>query len=331
MVPCKKNDGRTERSNIILRKDNVANIRAVQDLFIWDGELSDESVDVGHLSLSYVNLELHNLGNANVNGYIRIVDGELVDEILDTASISQTSVSISVANLGNARSWELYIEEGELVDEIVDIELDLDSSTVHIVCDNMGNAETAYMTQIVEGELLDEVVDVSGVIRNSDAMVELTRSANSRGAETTHEGVLGHHQLSIDSGDLMDEVIDTLHVEASSNIHVHLSDSGNAYTTADNVILLHSELISQPVIDESFGHCGMPAFDEWRIVDERGIGRLDHQMWAACLVEQVSSGIVAPALPTRCLYPNLENCVSDCSTVSQDLYAQCIGTCVSLC
>ena len=70
----------TDGSTFLIRKNNVANVIGhgtdhVWELRIWDGELSDETMDVGELTNSYVDFKLHNVGNAQAD-YMRIVDGE---------------------------------------------------------------------------------------------------------------------------------------------------------------------------------------------------------------------------------------------------------------
>jgi hypothetical protein len=62
--PCLGNDGRTDGSLVVMSKRNVANIRGALDLSTWDGELSDESVDIGELTNSNINLNMENVGNA---------------------------------------------------------------------------------------------------------------------------------------------------------------------------------------------------------------------------------------------------------------------------
>jgi hypothetical protein len=77
-VPCSGNLGKTDGSRLTVTKQNVANVDGVSTLDIWDGELSDDSVDVGELRAnSAVNLNLENVGNAKVLGHIRIADGEV--------------------------------------------------------------------------------------------------------------------------------------------------------------------------------------------------------------------------------------------------------------
>jgi hypothetical protein len=238
----------TTGCKIDIEKENVANVKNVMELQIWDGELSDETVDVGDLVGSKVEIDLDNVGNAKVTGYLRIVDGELVDEVLDTTSISGCDIDMELDDVGNAYANTMEIIEGELVDELVDVELSLQGSSVEISADNVANAYTSTLLTIADGELQDEVLDVSGNIENSDIEIELEDVANAR----CRDG--GVTSIIINNGTLIDEVVDVWEI-IGSRVIVELEDSANAHAASSSVSFINNSTLMDATIDQSVGTC----------------------------------------------------------------------------
>jgi hypothetical protein len=173
--------GRTEYSILLVNKNNVANIENVSELHIWDGELSDETIDAGDIVRCTANITLFEVGNARVSGYTRIVDGELVDEMLDVTFLRDYSTVNVVANgVGNVWAHTLEIIEGDLVDEMVDVEMEVNTgSVIRVDVNNIANARTASHLIISNSELIDEVIDVGTAITQSTAVVNMRNSGNS--------------------------------------------------------------------------------------------------------------------------------------------------------
>jgi hypothetical protein len=262
LAPCPINGQNVVRGQFMVKKLNVANVRGVAELDIWDGELSDEMLDVGFIEGANVFINLEDVGNAQVTGLLRIDDGELVDEVCDTHMITHCDISMNVVNIGNAEADIIAIFDGELMDELVDVEQDIREETlIRVTAENVANAYTNSRLSITEGELLDEIIDCSGKIVDSEVIVNLRNSVNSYGGSTdTDQLHLGEHMVDINGGELLDSVIDVGFIEGCMRfqngicVRVELRNSANINEAAD-VFLMGNSTLMDPLIDDSFTDC----------------------------------------------------------------------------
>jgi hypothetical protein len=141
----------------------------------------------------------------------------------------------------------------------VDVERDVQNSTIRVDCLNVGNAATKSKLKIVEGELIDEVLDVAGAIQASEVVINMHDSGNSY----CHPSSSWPHIIDITAGELVDSVFDVLEVTHNSRIRVNLFDVANAHTrTEREYIRLRASpidgsksVLMDPIIDESTGNC----------------------------------------------------------------------------
>lgn len=226
-------------TKVYIGKDNVANVNGVGALHIYDGELSDESVDAANLNGAEVYIDVNNVGNVNGAKYVRILDGELVDELLDVKDVTSSIVSIKAFNIGNVDAATVWIYEGELVDEAFDA-LDITKSNVQVSVENSANVLAVNSTYINEGELIDEVIDTKNVI-DTPINIRVLNVANVRCSKDVNTKVI------IVNGELLEAVLDVENNLQSQQTVVSVRDSGNTHVLNGKLTLTNSTLAKAPV------------------------------------------------------------------------------------
>ncbi|MBD1559833.1 hypothetical protein HC752_23155 [Vibrio sp. S9_S30] len=228
----------TNGTDIYVTKRDVANVTG-SEVHIFDGELSDETVDTGNIENSTFRLELTNVGTVQAS-YLRIIDGELVDELIDAGDINNSGITANTHNVATFRGDRLVINEGELLDETIDSN-NIFRSNVNILHRFSATATATDWITIFEGELMDEVFD-SENIRLSTVNTQIYNSAN---ADTS--------TVSITQGELIDEVVDAENITESSTIDITISHSGKAFGSKA-VNIKNGELIDEVIDNRSINN-----------------------------------------------------------------------------
>lgn len=217
------------RSYAHVKKLNVSNVRGVRNLTIFDGELSDETVDALHLLGARVDVQVANTANVDAQ-HVSINEGELIDEIVDARDVADSQISVLAFNSGNIRAQTVEIFEGELVDETVDVR-HFNRSSLLITLNNIGNVHADGLVSIQHGELVDEALDAKGIV---DGLVDISIT-------NTSNVQCGSGAVNLNRSELLESVIDVKNV-TNSNIKVLVSDSANADVAANSVNMLQSAL-----------------------------------------------------------------------------------------
>lgn len=214
-------------------KRNVSNVFGARTLHIWEGELSDETIDALHIRDAHVEVSIRDSGNVWAD-HVRIAAGELVDEIVDARDVNGAEVSITLQNVGNIDSQSVDIFEGELVDEAVDAR-DMIHSRVAITMTDVGNVRVSKVLSITEGELVDEVLDASSI--NSGSIdIRLERVASV---------LCGAGVVSLSNSELLETIIDTVNIH-NVRASVYMVDTANVHVRSDWLHFVNGVLARRP-------------------------------------------------------------------------------------
>ncbi len=215
-------------------KRNVANVRGVRNLHIWDGELSDEALDALHIREARAEVSVQDSANVFAH-HVEIIEGELIDEMVDARDLVDAEVSVLCMNSGNIRAQSVEIVEGELVDESVDVR-DVLRSTVVVTLKNSGNVRVQDLVSIQDGELVDEVLDANA-LRGGYVDISIVNTSNV---------LCGPGAVSMQSAELLESVIDVADMR-NVKAALFISDSANVHVPADWIHMREAKLAEETV------------------------------------------------------------------------------------
>mmetsp|Transcript_9319 Transcript_9319/g.26154 ORF Transcript_9319/g.26154 Transcript_9319/m.26154 type:complete len:1029 (+) Transcript_9319:1050-4136(+) len=247
-------EGELEDMIISISLDTVANAETAGALFVQEGELLDETIDVGKISDSDISVAL--LNSARVRAASAVIKcGELVDEVCDASGgISDSRLDILLRDVATVQvEGRVIIELGELTDEILDT-LDVFKSEIFVVLDRVANINANLVRlgdarydesdpcledgergwEVGGAELTDEILDVAGNIERSTVGISLTDTAN----------IVVPRSVKLVLSELTDEIVDVAKV-----IH---SEIDIVYENVANIEARNLDLFCSELMDEQF-------------------------------------------------------------------------------